>query len=40
MPIDRLLENASFVPAGAEAMVQGFAAICHLKLEGQTCANS
>jgi hypothetical protein len=40
MPIDRMLENASFVPAEVEAMAQAFAAICHLKLEGRTCANS
>ena len=29
MPIDRLLENASFGLAEAEAMAQAFAAICH-----------
>jgi hypothetical protein len=40
MPIDRLLENASFGLAEAEAMAQAFAAICHLKLECRTCANS
>jgi len=40
MSVDRLLKNASFAPAEVEAMGQAFAAICHLKLECRTCANS